>query len=124
MKVNRNRIRRADFVIKTVSGEKRELHSIKALVHTLIAIEYRQKRHKDEWMLSSWLRYVVPISPNTLHDALKDLEDIGLIERQEIPVVTVNSPLRLTKKGHLAVEKLKFFLRVIGASVVYDDKLL
>ena len=117
------RIRRADFFIKTVNGEKRELLSIKALIHTLIAIEYRQKRHKDEWMLSSWLRYVVPISPNSLNDALDDLERIGLIERQKMPVVSMNSPLRLTKKGKLAVGKLKGFLRVIDASVVYDEEL-
>jgi DNA-binding PadR family transcriptional regulator len=122
MAEKKKRKERPDLIIEDETGSLRlEIKNMKSITHMLLGIhEVAEKRHTD-YILASWMREYVPISPISINRYIITLQKAGLVEKIATPVGNAKM-ITLTKRGKEAVDHLLSFLETINAHTIYQKK--
>lgn len=120
MAEKKKRKERPDLIIEDGSIHI-EIKNIKSITHMLLGIYEIAKERDENYILASWLRQYVPISPVSINNYIDTLQKAGLVYKAPMPVGNAKA-IKLTKTGEEAVDHLLSFLETINAHTIYQKK--
>jgi len=120
MAEKKKRKERPDLIIE--EGSLRlEIKNMKSITHMLLGIHEVAEKRQTDYILASWMREYVPISPVSINRYIGTLQQAGLVEKIKTPVGNAKM-IALTARGKEAVDHLLSFLETINAHTIYQKK--